>query len=111
MNAVAPICNDKECKVQVDGNCRLKRDPVESCPNYAPEKEVVDEAVVVAEEEPRTAPPVRIWPSEKMLLADLAVFVRGRRVRNVALVGEEKVGKTTLLVRSTACTARAPSPT
>jgi double-GTPase-like protein len=97
MNAVAPICNDKQCKVQVDGKCRLKHDPVESCSNYAAEKEVIDEAVLVVEEEPRTAPPVRIWSSEKMLLADLAAFARRRRVRNVALVGEEKVGKTTLL--------------
>lgn len=97
MNAVAPICNDKECKVQVDGKCRLKHDPVESCPNYAAEKEVVEEAVVVVEEEPRTALPVSIWSSETMLLADLGAFARRRRVRNVALVGEEKVGKTTLL--------------
>ncbi len=32
-----------------------------------------------------------------MLLDDVAAFARRRRVRNVALVGEEKVGKTTLL--------------
>jgi hypothetical protein len=95
MNAVAPICSDNECKVQVDGKCRLKYDPVESCPNYAAEKDVVVEAVV--EEEPRTAPPVGIWSSEKMLLTNLTAFARRRRVRRVALVGEEKVGKTTLL--------------
>jgi hypothetical protein len=97
MNAVGAICSDKECKVQIDGKCRLKHDPVESCPNYAVEKDIVDETAATVDEEPRTAPPVRIWSSDKMLLADLATFAQRRRVRNVALVGEEKVGKTTLL--------------
>lgn len=95
MNAVAPICSDEDCKVEVDGKCQLKHDPVESCPNYAAQKDVVDEALV--EDEPRTAPLVKIWSSDKMSLADLSSFARRRRIRNVALVGEEKVGKTTLL--------------
>jgi hypothetical protein len=93
MNAVAPICSDPECKVQVDGKCLLKHDPIEGCPNYAADKDIIEEV----DEEPRTAPPVKIWASEKMLLGDLAAFARRRRVRTVALVGEQKVGKTTLL--------------
>jgi hypothetical protein len=95
MNVILPICSDKECKVQVDGKCRLQHDPVESCPNYAVEGDVGDEAVV--EDEPRIAPPSKIWSSDKMLLPDLAAFTQRRRVRHVAVVGEEKVGKTTLL--------------
>ncbi len=59
MNAVAPICNDKECKVQVDGKCRLNHDPVESCPNYAADKDLVDEAVVVEEDAARRCRGVR----------------------------------------------------
>ena len=95
MNAVPPICSDKECKVQIDGNCRLKHDPVESCPNYAVDKNVGNDSL--EEDEPRSPPPLRIWSSEKMSVADLAAFARRRVVRNIALVGEQKVGKTTLL--------------
>lgn len=95
MNAVPPICSDKECKVQIDGNCRLKHDPVESCPNYAVDKNLLDNSL--AEDEPRAPPPLKIWSSEKMSAADLSAFTRRRLVHNIALVGEQKVGKTTLL--------------
>lgn len=95
MNVAVPICSNAECKVQIDGKCQLKHDPVESCPNYAAETVVFDETD--EEEEPRTAPPVEIWTSEKLSLGDLAALRRQRQLRTVALVGEEKVGKTTLL--------------
>lgn len=95
MSATAPICSYKGCKVQIDGKCELGRDPVESCENYA-----VDIAPIEGLddlEESRTVPPVQIWASDKMLLADYSALSRRRRLRTVALVGEEKVGKTTLL--------------
>lgn len=95
MNVVAPICSHVGCKVQTDGICLLGHDPVESCPNYASDAEPVEE--FEESEEPRTAPPVKIWASEKMQLADYPALARRRRLRTVALVGEEKVGKTTLL--------------
>lgn len=95
MNAAASLCSDKDCGVQVDGKCRLNHDPVESCPNYGGGKEAVDNSVV--DEASRTLSPVGIWSSDVMHLDDLARFMRRRRVRNVALVGEHKVGKTTLL--------------
>jgi hypothetical protein len=95
MNVVAPICNHPGCKVQTDGICGLGNDPVESCPNYASDTERIEE--LEEPDEPRTAPPVQIWASEKMQLADYSSLARGRRLRTVALVGEEKVGKTTLL--------------
>ena len=71
MNTAAPICSYNGCKVQVDGKCALGRDPVESCENYAADvgpTEELDEP-----EEPRTVPPVEIWASNKMLLADYSV--------------------------------------
>jgi hypothetical protein len=95
MNVVAPICSQEGCKVQTDGICALGNDPVESCPNYASDSKPVDE--LEEPEEPRIAPPVKIWASEKMLLAEYSSLARQRRLRTVALVGEEKVGKTTLL--------------
>jgi hypothetical protein len=96
MNVVAPICSKEGCNVQIDGICVLGNDPVESCPNYAAQAEPVAE-LETPDEEPRTAPPVKIWASEKMLLTDYSALARRRRLRTVALVGEEKVGKTTLL--------------
>ena len=95
MKAVAPICSYNGCKVQIDGKCALGRDPVESCENYATDLETAEEED--EPEEPRTVPPVPIWASNKMLLADYSGLSRRRRLRTVALVGEEKVGKTTLL--------------
>jgi hypothetical protein len=95
MNIAAPICLQEGCKVQTDGVCALGNDPVESCPKYAFDIEPVD--LIEETEEARTAPPVAIWASDKMLLADYAALTRRRRLRTIALVGEEKVGKTTLL--------------
>jgi Double-GTPase 2 len=95
MNAAAPICSYEGCKVQIDGNCALGRDPVESCENYAVDIEPAEE--LEDPEEPKIVPPVKIWASNKMLLADYSALSKRRRLRTVALVGEEKVGKTTLL--------------
>lgn len=96
MNAAAPICSNKSCNVQIDGKCALGRDPVESCENYAADVEPA-EVEQDETEEPRTVPPVQIWASNKMVLADYSALSKRRRLSTVALVGEEKVGKTTLL--------------
>lgn len=95
MNAAPPICSYNGCKVQTDGKCALGRDPVESCENYAADVEAVEE--LDEPEEAGTVPPVQIWASNKMLLADYSALSRRRQLRTIALVGEEKVGKTTLL--------------
>ena len=95
MNEATPICSYNGCKVQTDGKCALGRDPVESCENYAADLEPIEK--VDEPEEPRTVPPVPIWAGNKMLLADYSALSRRRQLRTVALIGEEKVGKTTLL--------------
>lgn len=95
MNVVAPICSHDGCKVHTSGICALGNDPVESCPNYASEDEPLEEQEEV--EEPRPTVPVKIWASEKMPLTDYSALARRRHLRTVALVGEELVGKTTLL--------------
>ncbi|MFD1987434.1 hypothetical protein ACFSOZ_34000 [Mesorhizobium newzealandense] len=95
MNVAAPICSDTACQVQVDGVCRLGNDPVEGCPHYAIETDEIE--VPAEEQEPRVAQPVPIWSSEALLLDDLVALKRRRQVRTIALVGEQKVGKTTLL--------------
>jgi hypothetical protein len=96
MNASAPICLETGCNVQSDGKCKLLYDPVESCPNYDAEIEEVAETVD-DEEQRTTPPPVPIWSSDKLSADGLSALSRRRKLRVVALVGEEKVGKTTLL--------------
>ncbi|WFU23632.1 hypothetical protein QA649_37415 [Bradyrhizobium sp. CB1717] len=95
MNAGAPICGQPGCNVGSDGKCKLRHDPVESCPNYA--VEVEDAVETEVPDEPRAPPPVPIWSSDKLSPAELSALSRRRKLRVVALVGEEKVGKTTLL--------------
>jgi hypothetical protein len=96
MNTPAKLCSNKDCKVQTTGKCHLNHDPVESCPHYAHADKVVDPELDV--DTPTAAPPaVEIASSDVMNLADLAQFMRRRIPRVVALVGEHKAGKTTLI--------------
>lgn len=95
MNAAAPICREPGCNVPIDGKCKLRHDPVESCPNY--DADVEDAVEIEVDEERRVAPPVAIWSSDKLSSTGLSALSRRRKLRVVALVGEEKVGKTTLL--------------
>ncbi|MDB5555345.1 MAG: hypothetical protein JWL86_5329 [Rhizobium sp.] len=98
MNAVAPSCSYDGCQVQIDGACRLGRDPVDSCENYPTGADPIEELEAPDETDgQRAKPPVKIWSSDKMLISDYSALARRRRLRTVALVGEEKVGKTTLL--------------
>lgn len=98
MNAGAPICLEPGCNVQSDGKCKLLHDPVESCPKFDAETDGADETEIGNEEEQETTPqPVAIWSSDKLSAIDLSELSRRRKLRVVALVGEEKVGKTTLL--------------
>ncbi|MBR1154617.1 TRAFAC clade GTPase domain-containing protein [Bradyrhizobium sp. JYMT SZCCT0428] len=95
MNAGTVICKEQGCIVQSDGKCLLNHDPVESCPNYG--ADVEDAVEPDTEDEQRSAPPVAIWSSDKLSTTGLSALSRRRKLRVVALVGEEKVGKTTLL--------------
>lgn len=96
MNAPAQLCTNKDCKVQQTGQCHIGHDPIESCPNYAQPQKGIEP--VVEDEAPPAAPPaVEIASSDVMLIADLARFLRQRKPRVVALVGEHKAGKTTLI--------------
>jgi hypothetical protein len=96
MNAPAQLCSNKDCKVRQTGKCHIGHDPVESCPNYAQAEKGIEP--VIEDETPPAAPPaVEIASSEVMHIADLARFIRQRTPRVVALVGEHKAGKTTLI--------------
>ncbi|WP_136621695.1 MULTISPECIES: TRAFAC clade GTPase domain-containing protein [Mesorhizobium] len=97
MNTVTSLCSIPDCPVQSTGKCKLGNDPVESCPNYAQHE---TEAVIPddeAEAQLERSAPVRIVSGDVMHMDDVAVFARQRQIRTVALVGEHKAGKTTLL--------------
>ncbi|MHA6844113.1 TRAFAC clade GTPase domain-containing protein [Ralstonia pseudosolanacearum] len=97
MNAIASPCSIQDCSVQTTGKCRLGNDPVESCPKYGH-----NEIEVPPLDEEWEAPPVKSAPApivsgDVMHLDGVVEFSRQRQIRTVALVGEHKAGKTTLL--------------
>jgi hypothetical protein len=97
MNSVASLCSVRDCPVQSTGKCKLGNDPVESCPNYAQDESGVAALDEELEVSPEKSAPVRIVSGDVIHLDDVAVFARQRQIRTVALVGEHKAGKTTLL--------------
>jgi len=97
MNATVRVCSIADCPVQTSGKCKLENDPVESCPNYAQDEPAIEVQSAAPEEVPEKILPVQIASGDVMHLEDVAVFARRRRIRTVALVGEHKAGKTTLL--------------
>jgi hypothetical protein len=91
------LCKIAECDVARSGVCHLGSDPVETCPNYAPEEVEIDSIDTMLDLPEAVYEPVAIADSDVMHFEDLANFARGRRIRTIALVGERKAGKTTLL--------------
>lgn len=110
MASPQPLCAIADCDVARTGKCHIGHDPVEQCPNYAPEAagSVEEEESVAATPAPSVAPPVGIASGDVMLLSDLAAFMRSKSVRSVALVGEQKAGKTTLLASLYAMYCKGP---
>jgi hypothetical protein len=101
------LCRLAECDVAISGRCHLANDPVETCPNYAPEEveigaDALPDVPAVASE------PVAIVKGDVMLLEDLAELTRARQVRTVALIGERRAGKTTLLASMYAMFLKGP---
>ncbi len=96
MNAVVRPCSIADCPVQSTGKCKLRHDPVESCPNYA-ESDSESAVLEISEAPPEKSAPMRIVSGDVMHLEDVAVFARQRQIRAVAFVGEYKAGKTTLI--------------
>jgi hypothetical protein len=94
MNSPQRLCQIAECQVETTGKCHLGNDPVERCPNYG---HAAADGVVATEVASQKPKPVEICSGDVMHLDDLASFIRERPVRMVALVGEQRAGKTTLL--------------
>lgn len=98
MNAVTSPCSIQDCPVQSIGKCKLGNDPVESCPNYGRNEPEADAEIRVDDPAPLvTSAPVSIVSGDVMHLDEVVAFSRQRPIRTVALVGEHKAGKTTLL--------------
>lgn len=97
MSPTQKLCQNDQCQVETDGKCFLGKDPVEQCPNYAREDVIVEEPQDAVEPAKEKSTPVEICSGDVMHLEELAAFARTKPVRTVALVGEQKAGKTTLL--------------
>lgn len=97
MNTTSNLCSVAECPVATTGKCQLGHDPVESCPNFGHSEAVVDDADAAVTPSKDASKPIEICSGDAMSLEDLAAFTRARSVRTVALIGEHRAGKTTLL--------------
>jgi hypothetical protein len=98
MSASVAPCRLADCPVGATGKCKRNFDPVDSCPDFGPG----DSQVELSESEERiveqTVPDLHRFPSsDVMYVSDLVELLRAERPRIVALVGEQKAGKTTLL--------------
>lgn len=96
MNAVATPCLVSDCPVQSTGKCKLGNDPVESCPNYA-QNQKEDAPEELPDDLPEKSAPVSIASGDVMHMDDIVAMSKQRQIRAIALVGEHKAGKTTLL--------------
>lgn len=102
------LCQIAECQVATSGKCRLGHDPVERCPNYARDEIIPDEAGVVTEPTTDRIAPVEICSGDVMHLEDLAALARTTPVRTVALIGDQRAGKTTLIASIYAMYCKGP---
>jgi hypothetical protein len=97
MSPAPNLCSIAECPVAITGKCHLGHDPVESCPNYGHAEGTAGDVGVAAETGDDGLKPIEICSGDVMHLEDLESFVRAKLVRTVALIGEQRAGKTTLL--------------
>lgn len=108
MSPAEQLCPIAECSVATSGKCHLGNDPVESCPNYGHAEAAIDHADQPTEAVTEKLQPVGICSGDVMNLDDLASFVRAKSVRTVALIGEQRAGKTTLLAAIYAMYCKGP---
>lgn len=97
MTSSTRLCQLPECQVETTGKCHLGNDPVESCPNYAQDNNSVEPADLPLDPAEGKAAPIEICSGDVMRREDVTAFVLARSIRSVALVGEQRAGKTTLL--------------
>ena len=98
MSETAPACRNPECEVATTGKCALKHELLDSCEEYGEaeadldfgDDEVSDDHVEVAAltrlRSSDLLRPEHLWPLQKMVPA-----------KTVALVGDFRAGKTTLI--------------
>jgi hypothetical protein len=97
MSELENLCALAECTVARTGKCHLGSDPVERCPNYAPTGTSDEDALPEGEPAEKAVEPIEICSGDVMQVGDLARFGRAHAFRSVALVGEHRAGKTTLI--------------
>ena len=98
MAASAQVCSNPDCDVATSGKCKLGNDPIESCPKYDVEDTTLDNADL-GELPGAKSRPVPIVSSEAMDIDEVVTFSRQKKLVCVALISEQKAGKTTLIDR------------
>lgn len=98
MNERAAVCNNPSCPVATSGICALGNDPVDSCQHYdAGSLDLGDDGDDDLDPPEVMTKLTSIRSSEVMREEDLVAFRQAHRTVTVALVGDIKAGKTTLL--------------
>jgi hypothetical protein len=95
MGVVGEICRNPDCQVAKTGDCKLGHDPVETCDQYIGAEDHLDAEDLG--ERSRTAALRPIVSSDVMHVAEVAALMNERVTISVALISEQKAGKTTLL--------------
>ncbi len=96
MSAHAQRCTNPDCDVVKSGICKLGNDPIESCPKYAAEDTALDDSDLGPLPGSKSLP-ATIVSSEAMHVDEIVALMRQRKIMCVALISEQKAGKTTLL--------------
>ena len=98
MSDAASVCRLPGCPVSATGKCKRNFDPVDSCPDFGPLETPSDVTVRAESPVEQTVRELIRLPSGDILgLSDLLGLLRAEHPRVIALVGEQEVGKTTLL--------------
>ncbi|MFK7974816.1 MAG: hypothetical protein AB8C02_01685 [Halioglobus sp.] len=100
MSADSALCSNPECDVAETGVCILGNDPIEACPNFGQQNTNLESQNL----EEIDKEPVNVSGSAANLLSndllsevDLFRLRKQVRTQTVVIIGEQRVGKTTLI--------------
>lgn len=98
MSEAASVCRNPDCQVATTGKCALKHELVDSCEEYGAAEVDLDFGDDDAPDDPvESAAPTRLRSSDLLKPEQLWPLQKVVPTRTVALVGDFRAGKTTLV--------------
>lgn len=98
MSGTMPACRNPDCTVDTTGKCALNHELVDSCEEYGAEEADLDLGDDNWDDEPvEVAAPARLRSSDLLKPEQLWPLQKAVPTRTVALVGDFRAGKTTLI--------------